>query len=101
MHFIITAIIIFFAWVAYRPDQALALVAELKRRLRLHIIQRTGRQGTQEVAQGLHDWAARQGFDPELVNRVIEEQQEEIFFRLGTKHANDRLGEPTIFERTY
>ena len=98
---IITTPLLFFAWVVVCPHQALTLILEIKRRWRLYIIQSAGKRGAQELARRLHVWALQNGIDPDLVDQVMNGNNSEIVYRLGTRQANLQLGEPTSFERTF
>ena len=98
---IITTPLLFFAWVVLCPHQALTLIVEFKRRWRLYIIQSAGKRGAQELARRLHAWALQNGIDPDLVNQMLNGKNSEIVYRLGIRQANLRLGEPTLFERTF
>ena len=83
------------------PEQALALIAELKRQLRLHTIQRSGKQATQELAHRFRQRALAAGYEPQFIEQVLKEQQGVIVERLGVKAAEKILGEPTPLERYY
>jgi hypothetical protein len=90
---------LFLAWVFLYPEQALAVVVEIKRRLRLRIIRKAGSKGAQQLAASLHQWASQEGLDPEVVDEVLDEHLPGAAYRLGVKQANAQLGEPTLFER--
>lgn len=81
------------------PAAVRALVAELKHRLRLHLIRHEGEKATQEFIHEFWDKAISDGFDDELVDEVINMHKHEAVKRLGSKHADARLGKPTPLER--
>ena len=81
------------------PRDTLAIVAELKRHLRHRVIQRSGKQGAQELAQSFRGRALAKGYDPELVEEILAEQYGIIVERLGKKRADEILAEPTPLER--
>ena len=86
-------------WLYLFPNEATALVAELKRRLRLRVIRRTGIAGAEEVRWQLHARAARQGINPILVEQVLAEHHQAIVERLGSAYADEILGEADPIER--
>ena len=94
----ITILLVLIVWIFARPDQAMHVVIEAKRRLRLHIIDRAGRQGAIELRQHLHQWAIQEGHDPGLVDEVISDNTTEIILSFGQKEANAMLGKQTQFE---
>jgi very-short-patch-repair endonuclease len=96
--FILIAIL---TWMVVYPRDAMKLLAALKRHLRRHITQRTGNQAAKELARRLHRFARQEGIDPDLVDQVIEEYQQVIIDRLGTKHADHVMGEPGPSERFF
>ena len=97
----ITILLALIVWIFVRPDQAMHLVMEAKRRFRLQIIHRAGRQGAKDMRQQLHQWAIQHGHDPELVDAVLSDNETEIIQSLGHREANAILGEPTLFEQFY
>ena len=87
-------ILIFVAgWVYLFPEDGLALVAELKRQLRLSVIRHAGAESEKELAQLLHNRAAKLKIDTKLVDQVIAEHHGLIVERLGCKVADQILGE--------
>ena len=95
----ITILLVLIVWIFARPDQAMHVVIEAKRRLRLHIIDRASRQGANELRQQLLQWAIQEGHDPGVVDEVFSDNTTEIILSLGQKEANAILGKPTPFER--
>ena len=88
-------ILIFVAgWTFLYPEDGLALVAEMKRQLRLSVIRRAGAEGEKELAQSLHDLAAKQNIDPKLIDQVLAEHHGLIVERLGSNIADRILGDP-------
>ena len=96
---ILVVLLLILVWPFVYPDAALALLAELQRRLRRHILQCEGNQAAQTLARRLRIWAAKHRFDADLVESVINAHKQEIIERLGSRYANEILGEPTSLER--
>ena len=94
----ILAIILLLAWIAIFPMQGLDLVIKLKRRIRKSIIQDAGCRDSLELSRQLHSWANQNGIATEIVDEIVNENWEEMCFKLGTAAANARLGEPTAIE---
>jgi len=86
-------------WSFVYPDAALALLAELQRQLRQHIIRREGNRAAQTLARKLRIWAAKRRLDADLVEDVINTHKQEIIEGLGSRYANEILGEPSPLER--
>ena len=76
------------------PKDGLALVAEMKRQLRLCVIRRAGAEGENELARSLHERAAKQNIDTKLVDQVLAEHHGLIVERLGSNIADRILGDP-------
>ena len=95
LSFITTAVTLIFTL----PQETRALFAELKRELRLWVIQHIGEKDAQKLAQNFYRSAVRKGHDPKIVKQVLDENWEIICDRLGTPLANDILGEPSPLER--
>lgn len=91
--------LLLYAWALTHPEACRALVAELQRRWRLHIIQKYGKLAAQDAIVWLRKKADKEELDKEIVEELIKSHKEEIIRRLGTKEANKRLGEPTPLER--
>jgi hypothetical protein len=81
------------------PRESRAMLAELKRQLRLWVIRYSGEQAAKVLAQDFYQAAVRKGHDPKMVKQVLDENWEIICDRLGTPVANDILGEPSPLER--
>ena len=87
------------AWVISFPQEIREILAEMKRQLRLWVIQYTGEKATQAIAQEFYLSAVRKGHDPKMVEKVMDENWEILRDRLGTPLANDILGESSPLER--
>jgi SOS response regulatory protein OraA/RecX len=74
-------------------------VAHLKRSWRLYLIQHHGDRAAERLFRRLRQEAQRQGIDPEIVEAAIDKHYDEMVWKLGTREANERLGEPTPLER--
>lgn len=83
------------------PRGAKAVVAELKRRWRLHLIQKGGEKGVEDFFVEFRTKMLAEGFDEELIREIFEEIRPEIEDRLGRRAANASLGEPSPLERYY
>ena len=98
--FIVTFILIVVPTLALLfPRDTLSIVAELKRQLRHRLIQSSGTQAAQELAQSFRRRALAKGYDPELIEEVLAEHYGIIVERLGKKRADEILGESTPIER--
>jgi hypothetical protein len=88
-------VLIFVAgWTFLFPEDGLALIAEMKRQLRLSVIRRAGAEGEKELARSLHDLATKQNIDPKLVDQVLAEHHGFIVERLGSNIADRILSNP-------
>ena len=102
MTYILTLLIIGITSVALLfPQDAIALIAELKRRLRLRVIHRAGTEGIKDLSHVLHKFAASKGIEPELVEDVLAEHHDLIVERVGKHYADEILGEPDPTERYF
>ncbi len=99
--YLFTILLLILGWAISFPQAALAVLAELKRQLRLRVIQRAGRQAVEELAQSLKDTAKEEGIDSQLADEIIEKKQHAIIQKVGKKYANDVFGEPDPFEQTH
>ncbi len=81
------------AWAYLFPNDALATLAKLKRQIRLRVIRRHGEANAEVLKARLLDYAASRGIDPEQVEGVLAEQHDLIVNRLGSKAADEILGE--------
>ena len=80
-------------------QEAISIVAELKRQLRLRVIRHTGTDGAKELAHRLQRYASDSGIPSELVEEVLAEHHDRIIERLGRCHADKILGEADSTER--
>ena len=88
-------ILIFVAgWTFLYPEVGLALIAEMKRQLRLSVIRRAGAESEKELARSLHERAAKQNIDTKLVDHVLAEHHDLIVERLGSNIADRILDDP-------
>jgi hypothetical protein len=88
-----------FTWALVRPDAVLALIAEAKRQLRLHVIRRERVTAAAQFAARLRAWGAERGIEKELVEEAITTQRHAVVERIGRRYADTILGEPTPVER--
>ena len=79
----------------------MAVIAELKRQIRLRLIRRSGTQAARELSKALHDYATHTGIEPELVEQVLAEHYAMIVERIGQHYADEILGEPDPTERYF
>ena len=79
-------------WASLFPQEALAVIAELKRQLRQRVISRAGKHGAKELERKLYEIASQRGIDRECVKELLAEQHALIVERLGEKVADDILG---------
>ena len=86
-------------WALLYPREAMSLVAELRRRLRLRLIRRSGTEGAKHLSQALHEYAAKTGIEAELVDHVLAEHHDMIVERVGRHYADEILGELDPTER--
>jgi hypothetical protein len=83
------------------PRRAKAVVAELKRRWRLRLIQKGGEKEAEDLFREFQARMLAEGFDEELIEEVFEEHRAEVVDRLGRRVANASLGKPTPLERNH
>ena len=95
----VASVAVLFTWVIILPQQAQTLLAELKRRLRLWVIQQTGERAARSVTRELYQKAVQAGYDPDLVKEILDEDWDIICERLGRPNADEILGEPSTLER--
>ena len=91
MFYLLSIVLLAIAWVMANPQDALDLVADLRRQFRRYTIQRTGNQAVQELAQQLRAEARQMGIPPAIADQVIEEERQKIIHRLGSKYARETL----------
>lgn len=89
------------AWACLFPDEALALLAEVKHAIRLRVIRRHGEANARLLKRKLLDYAARQVIDLKQVESVLAEQHPLLVERLGSQAADEILGEPESSEGYY
>jgi UDP-galactopyranose mutase len=99
LYSLVLSITILIAWTLICPQEARKLIAELKRKLRLWVIRKSGDQAIQSVTKELYQRAVKAGYDPDLVKEILEEDRDIIHDRLGRLVSDDILGEPSPFER--
>lgn len=98
---IITIPVLIFGLMEAYPRHALAIIAELRRRFRLYLINRYGQKAAEAFMEQMRVKYAGKGFDMEEFERLLEECRPEIVERLGTHYADDFLGEPSYLERYF
>ena len=98
-YYLALTIMFILAWATQFPQDALSIIAELKRQQRLRVIRRAGESIANELGQDLHKFAARKGIDRALVDEVLSKNHDMIVERLGSKYADEFLGEPDPNER--
>lgn len=82
-------------------DAARSLVAGLKRRFRLYIANKYGEKAAAVFINELREEYSKQGYDMGQFEEAMLELRPDVVERLGTKVANDLMGEPTPLERYY
>ena len=80
------------------PHFSSALLRHWKKCLRQSTIQRTGRYEAGKLVNQFRSWADEGGYDPRLVDEVLDQHLPLIIERLGRKRANEILGEPQPYE---
>ena len=88
-------------WAYLFPEQAMATLAELKRRIRLRVIRQAGENAAKELRRDLYLYASKKGIEAKLVEEVLAENHDLIVERLGRKYADEVLGEPDPTERYF
>jgi capsid protein len=78
-------------WVVTYPESALDIISTLRRQFRRSVIERTGNQVVEELAQKLKAEARRMNIPQAVAEEVIEECKEEIIESLGNQYARDLL----------
>ena len=89
--YFLSTVLLIATWATTNPQDALDLIARLRRQFRQNTIHRIGDQVTQELAQRLRTEARQMGIPPEVADQVIEEESEEIIHRLGNKYTRELL----------
>jgi hypothetical protein len=90
-----------FSGILLFPEATLSAIAELRRRYRLHLINRCGKKVTEAFIKDMRVKYASKGYDMEGFEDVIEEYKPALIERFGKRCANDFLGEPSELERYY
>ncbi len=90
-----------YLWAQSDPDTFLSWVAKLKRAWRSYLINRHGRQAADSFFVEFRKKAIQQGYSSEAIDSVFRKYDDHIVETLGTKAANDSLGEPTPTEFYY
>ena len=101
INYLVMTILSVAVWACLFPDDLLAVLAELKRQLRLRVIRRHGEANARILKRKLLDYAVRQGIDLKQVESVLAEQHPLIVERLGSQAAGEILGEPESSEGCY
>ena len=101
MLILLAALLFLYAWAVINPLLARTIMAELKRRWRLYLIQRGGEHAVQVAAQRLTRLADRKHIEPHIVHEVLAARRLEMIERLGRRYADQVLGEPTPLERYF
>jgi hypothetical protein len=101
LYTLITIIIFSVAWATLFPQEAMAVIAEFKRQLRLRVIRRSGTEGAKQLALALHQFAREQGIEAEIVDEVLAEHHDRIVERVGRHYADEILGEADPTERYF
>jgi hypothetical protein len=65
--------VLFLAWALVYPHEALSLIAKLKRRTNLYIVRRESQQAAHRLAHEFRARAGRLGYDPKLVDEILNE----------------------------
>ena len=98
---LVTIIIFSVACATLFPQQAMTVIAELKRQLRLRVIRRSGTEGAKQLALALHQFGREQGIDSEIVDEVLADHHDMIMDRVGRHYADEILGKPDPIERYF
>jgi hypothetical protein len=86
-------------WAKTFPQEIIAILAELKRQLRLACIRRNGKQAAMAAKIVYAQQALQAGYEPALVEQIFQEYEGVVIERLGRQRALEILGEPTPSER--
>jgi hypothetical protein len=89
------------AWACLFPEDALVMLAKLKRQLRLRVIRRHREAGVRVLKRKLVGYSVSQGIDPLQVEEILAEKHDWLSERLGSKAANEILGEVDPSEGCY
>ena len=89
--YILSIVLLVMAWAIANPQDALDLVARLRRQFYQSTFQRAGNQAVQELAQQLRAEARQMGIPTKIASQVIEEHKQEIVERLGRKYLRELI----------
>ena len=81
------------AWACFFPQDALAILAGFKHQIRLRVIRRHGEAEARILERKMLDYATRRGIAPEQVKEILADNRGWIIERLGSKAADELLGE--------
>ena len=90
-----------YSWMVANPLKAIAIVAEIKRRFRQYLVSRHGKLLAQDYIVRLRVKCKRRGEDMAELEQVFEEMRTQLEEQLGTRYADEFLGEPTEIERYF
>ena len=101
MNWIAVFLIATISWAYLFPEEAIAILAELKRQIRLRVIRQAGENAAKDLRRNLHLFASENEIEAGLVEEVLAENHDLIVERLGRKYADEVLGKPDPTERYY
>jgi len=78
------------------PDEALAVVRELKYQLRMRMLRRAVLKEIKEMEYQLHARAAQEGIETELVDQFLVEQRTDILGKLEDMLSNQLFSNPDV-----
>ena len=79
-------------WGVTYPDQALALIHQLKSQLRQYIVQNEGQRGWSHLVKIFRKKTSNAGYSSDLVNEILEEYRETIIDEYGHVRADEFFG---------
>jgi hypothetical protein len=88
-------------WIVYRPLQAVAFAAELKRRYRRWIVRRHGEEAFNALEKQMRAKAGNNARRQKAVDILMAQERERIIEKFGTDYANWSLGTPSPLERDF
>lgn len=89
------------AFIIFHPEKAVALLAELKRRIRLFYIDYFGKKQADRIFHILKMRAIKKGYSEQEIDEFTADYKAELIERCGTRAANEGLGDPDIIERYF
>jgi hypothetical protein len=92
---------LYIAWIKANPLQAVALLAELKRRYRRWMVRRHGEQAAKRIETTLRAKAGKDPIKQEAIDIVMSQERARIIEKHGTVYANHSLGAPSPLERDF